>query len=385
MYRLARLLLPKNGRIMKFLRSVKKIILKKKGGNIILRRMPIYDQVISSYSIWSELFDTPDSETMGRMANSKNPCSLVYVIAYFDGLSEKYAEELSVLLVNSIGQEWKGVFLFSQECKANTTMQRIRMATHSDSRITFDNLPVDPDAEFVVIIRGGALPRLYALRVFGDALRADPNALVAYSDEDYLDSNGISINPWFKPEYSPLLMKQGMLLGPMVILRINSLTRRMIFDRLAIGHKNIEEILIETCLGIGATRTVHIPHVLFHDAFGIRSPLPLQFALPDPLPTTSIVIPSKNRWDLLGPCLESIKTTDWPREFFEVLIVDNNSDDEEYLNMLAMNEELGLIRVIRDNREFNWSHLNNIAAHESQGELLVFLNNDTEVSLILHG
>jgi len=377
--KLVKLILPKNSQLIRLLRKLITTIKKKKRVASILGLMPVYDQVISSYAIWSEIFDTPNIETLVQLDTSVKPLSIVYIIATFDEISEKYAVKLALSLLNSIGQDWKALFLFSHECKANITVQHIKKATLEDDRISFDSFSIEPNAEFVILINGGALPRSYALRVFADALRADPDILVAYSDEDFLNSKGTSIDPWFKPDYSPLLAKQGMLWGSMVILRVNSLSMNAIFEQAAIGHKPINEIVIKICSNINKAQVLHIRHVLFHNAIAIRRPLPLEFVLPDPMPTVSIIIPSKDRWDLLGPCLESIQKTDWPKELIEILIVDNNSNDQAYLNMLAIKEELNLIKVIKDNREFNWSRLNNIAANQSQGDMIVFINNDTEV------
>jgi GT2 family glycosyltransferase len=123
---------------------------------------------------------------------------------------------------------------------------------------------------------------------------------------------------------------------------------------------------------------MHIPHVLYHDAI-ITPRLPITLSLPENLPIISIIIPTRDRWDLLGPCLESIKCTDWPTERIEIIVVDNGSTDLMCLKMLEKATEERLIRVIRDDSQFNWSRLNNIAALKSRGSLLLFLNNDTEV------
>ena len=66
-------------------------------------------------------------------------------------------------------------------------------------------------------------------------------------------------------------------------------------------------------------------------------------------------------------------------ENFEVLIVDNNSTDAKtfaYFKMIEKNEN---VRVLKFPGEFNFAAINNFAASEASGEILILLNNDIEV------
>lgn len=103
----------------------------------------------------------------------------------------------------------------------------------------------------------------------------------------------------------------------------------------------------------------------------IRYPLPL------PRPRVSIVIASRDRLDLLQPCIESLQLTTYPN--FEIIVVDNGSHDPEVLKYLESQVSSGIITVIRDDGPFNWSALNNLGARSGSGDVLCLLNNDTEV------
>jgi GT2 family glycosyltransferase len=102
-----------------------------------------------------------------------------------------------------------------------------------------------------------------------------------------------------------------------------------------------------------------------------------------PLPATallSVIIPTRDRRDLLEPCISSIIAA---REFnripIEIIIVDNQSDDPDTIDYLrAVNGRNG-ISVLRHAAPFNWALLNNFAAAGAKGNVLVFLNNDTTV------
>lgn len=102
----------------------------------------------------------------------------------------------------------------------------------------------------------------------------------------------------------------------------------------------------------------------------------IEWSLPD-WPKVSIVVPSRHSRELLGPLLASLRATDYPH--LEVVIVDNSghsgSKDAWYAGELA-----GLDgRVLWwDGEPFNYSAVNNHGAANATGDVLVFMNDDTE-------
>ena len=96
-------------------------------------------------------------------------------------------------------------------------------------------------------------------------------------------------------------------------------------------------------------------------------------------PLISIIIPNKDHIDDLDLCISSIEEkSTWKN--YEILVVENNSEDKK---TFAYYEELQRryenVRVITWKKEFNYSAINNFAVRESQGEYLLFLNNDVEI------
>ena len=94
---------------------------------------------------------------------------------------------------------------------------------------------------------------------------------------------------------------------------------------------------------------------------------------------TSIIIPTKNGCSLLRQCIDSIldKTT---YQNYDIAVIDNGSDEIEsvaYINTLKNNAK---ITVIKDDRAFNFSSLNNKAVSLVSTEFICLLNNDIEVS-----
>lgn len=91
-------------------------------------------------------------------------------------------------------------------------------------------------------------------------------------------------------------------------------------------------------------------------------------------PLVSIIIPTKDRVELLRRCLDLIEKKTTYRHF-EILILDNQSEKKETLEYFARSPH----RVISVPGPFNYSRINNIGVTHAQGEILLFLNNDTEV------
>lgn len=100
--------------------------------------------------------------------------------------------------------------------------------------------------------------------------------------------------------------------------------------------------------------------------------------LPDPLPAVSIVIPTRDRVDLLTQVVEGLDRTDYPN--LEVVVVDNNSTDPETLTWLDRFDDGADRRVLRHPGEFNFSKITNAGVAASRGDIVVLLNNDIEVT-----
>jgi O-antigen biosynthesis protein len=102
----------------------------------------------------------------------------------------------------------------------------------------------------------------------------------------------------------------------------------------------------------------------------------VRWALPR-VPLVSIVVPTRDKGDVLRRCVESIEART-AYHALELVVVDNGSEDPGTLAYLAVLEARGT-RVLRWPHPFNWSAINNLAARAARGELLLFLNNDIEV------
>jgi GT2 family glycosyltransferase len=92
----------------------------------------------------------------------------------------------------------------------------------------------------------------------------------------------------------------------------------------------------------------------------------------------TLIIPTRNRFDLLRRCVESVyRKTTYPN--FELIIVDNQSDETATLNYLATLERERGVKILRYDAPFNFSAINNLAVRHARGEIIGLINNDLEV------
>jgi GT2 family glycosyltransferase len=230
--------------------------------------------------------------------------------------------------------------------------------------------PAGPDAPIALLLPGATL-RQGALERLADALAEAPDADLVYGDEVTQGPMALPVRSWFKPRYSPALAQAGVLFGRLVGLSARAAAR---LDR----SVPPDEALVRLAETLPSGSVRHLPRVLSVTTGAATPARPVAAPpLPDPLPRVSVLIPTRDRWSLLGPCLASLHETDWPAERLEIIVIDNGSSEPETLAQLALAADSGRIRVLRDDRPFNFARLNNLAAGQATGELLVFLNNDT--------
>lgn len=97
-------------------------------------------------------------------------------------------------------------------------------------------------------------------------------------------------------------------------------------------------------------------------------------------PLITVMIPNKDHTDDLDRCLTSLyKNAGYDN--FEVLVIENNSTDPETECYYAqIPQKFANCRVVRYQGGFNFSAINNFGAQFANGEQLLLLNNDIEIT-----
>jgi glycosyltransferase involved in cell wall biosynthesis len=241
-----------------------------------------------------------------------------------------------------------------------------------------------------------------------------PDAGLIYSDEDKMDMEGNRIEPFFKPDYSPdLLLSQNYFCHFTVI-------QKTLFEEVggfrdglngSQDHDLVLRVLEKT------DRVYHIPSILYHwrkipgstaavydsksyaweagrkaiqdtlynrniDATVFLGKFQGSYRVKRRLgdtPLVSIIIPFRDRPDLLEICLTSVlEKTSYP--FLELLCVNNDSREPQTRELIKRIGGMdSRIRFIDDPRPFNYSAINNRAVRQAGGEHVVLMNSDIQV------
>jgi len=119
---------------------------------------------------------------------------------------------------------------------------------------------------------------------------------------------------------------------------------------------------------------VHIPQ---SDAVR-RPPVPVAFRPPCALPDLAVIIPNRNRPDLLAQCLSFME---FPNQFrAELVIVDNDSDDPAIPAMYAQLRERHGAKIVSMKQRFNFARMVNLGVSASKSTTFVLLNNDVQIT-----
>lgn len=233
--------------------------------------------------------------------------------------------------------------------------------------------------QYVCVLRAGDRLSEHALYWMAEAVHGRDVAF-AYADEDAIDENGARSAPRFKPDWSPEHLRSLNYVGRWAVIRARELAAAGGLGALS-PHDDGHELNLRVTRVLRGEQIAHVPAVLYHRAAAYPAPRPLarvRHALPAKPPLVSIVVPTRDGVDFLRGCIESVRAKSSYRDY-ELLVVDNQSREPRALEYLRALEESAQARVLRFERPFNFSAMNNFAARQARGAVLVLLNNDTEV------
>jgi len=327
-----------------------------------------------------------------------------------------------------------------ETAKTSAAVKKIAIEGAPSSFACFEAGVREAEGDFCMVFTAPGRLEKDAARVALKVLLEEPEADVVYTDEDRVE-DGMLMDPCFKPDFDPELLESGPYLGHFMIVRtglLKSAAAHAAEDADGMGSAAAFYAL-ELRLSEAASKVVHVESALFHascreeitpkDAEEMAAVLNLYFertgiaakaegaakgsaqeaeeaaeggpaqkaaaaaaaltplkvtpVLPDE-PMVSVIIPNNDEPDALRKLLESLFSK-CGYGSYEVIVAENNSQLED---TFALYEEMekahGNFRVAVYSKDgenpFNYSLVNNYAAGLAKGSLLLFLNNDTEVT-----
>lgn len=272
--------------------------------------------------------------------------------------------------------------------------------------------------EFVALLDHDDELHPFALYRIAQQMGQHPDIDLFYTDEDKIDERGQRSQPYFKCDFNYELLLSHNMVCHLGAYRLGIAREIGGFCKGLEGAQDYDFALrfIER---VGRARVGHIPRVLYHwrmhaqstatsasakpyaieasrravkehlQRTGVRAEIlaadavpemnRVRYELPASEPSVDIVIPTRDRADLLEMVLGSLFGKTKYRNF-RVIVVDNGSVEKKTHELLAAWTVKGRVEVLRVDAPFNFSHLNNAAVARSNADFVLLLNNDIEIT-----
>ncbi|WP_321884431.1 glycosyltransferase family 2 protein [Paraburkholderia bannensis] len=382
---------------------------------------------LASYQDWIYQFDTLSADTRRAMLGNLRGVGDHPVFAIGIEVGDVSTDHLETAILSVVGQIYPHWWLIIEDRREGAEDKLVLPSNlRSDARISIISGNGSSDApatldrklaewgEWITYLGPEDVLPEHALYVLADAIRRDPDVDLIYADEDSIDAQGTRHSPRFKSDWNDDLGLSSDLFTGLAVYRTGVFTAAGGRDPRHGSASRFDMTL--RCLGhTSGDRILHIPRVLYHGrayAEAVNDPVAqkrareagrqaverhlsrigapavvfakehghhVQYAVPEKKPLVSLIIPTRNGFDLLSRCVDSIIEKTRYRAF-EIIIVDNGSDDRETLAYMAKVSAEHGVRVIRDDSPFNYSALNNRAVQVARGQFVALVNNDVEVS-----
>ncbi len=381
-----------------------------------------------SYALWVEQFDTIDQSTRDRIRDrvaqlSRQPTMSVIMPVYnppadllraaIESVRAQLYDSWELCIADDCSSEAYVADILAEYEAKDPRIKVARRDTNGHISAASNTALGLATGEWVGCLDHDDVLAEHALAMAALAMADHPGAGIVYSDEDKLDADAHRHSPYFKPDFDPLLLIGQNYLSHLCLFRRDLVTQAGGYRE---GYEGSQDwdLTLRVCELLAPDQVVHVPHVLYHwrahagstasmvsakpyavDA-GRRAVVDhlartgrsgrvtrigrsgynrVTWAPPEPGPLVSVVIPTRDG-TLLQRCIDSVLAlTTYPD--FELVVVDNSSRTLPTLGYLRANEDR--VRVIRDERPFNYSAINNFAVRQTSGEIICLLNDDTEV------
>jgi glycosyltransferase involved in cell wall biosynthesis len=396
----------------------------------IFREQVDGEEIAGGYARWIRCYDRLQQDDLRRIREEiahfhYSPLISVLLPVYNSNLTwlrraissvEKQLYPRWELCVVDDASTHRKLWSFLQKCARRNPRIKVMRRTENGhiSAASNDALGL-ANGDFVALLDHDDELAPTALYFVALALNKKRDLKLLYSDEDKLDAQNRRFEPYFKSDWNPELFLAQNFISHLSVYRAD-LVRRVGGFRIGFEGSQDYDLTLRCIEQIKPNEIEHLPWVLYHWRTGDQSTascvtakpyaqeaarravqehldrkgiagtvmsghgvyLQTKYALPTERPMVSVVIPTRDKASSLQKCLESIfHKTDYQR--YEVIVLDNESNDAETLEFLATLKQRERIRIERIEDAFNYSRLNNRGVEMSLGTFVALLNNDVEV------
>lgn len=381
------------------------------------------------YQVWLDLYDRPGAAAQAHAPASGSGEPKISIVLPVYNAPEKWLLKAIGSVVDQSYPNWE-LCIANDASTAPHVRRLLDRAAREDARIKVVHRPVNghisassnsaldlATGDWIALLDHDDELHPMALLEVAEAIGRNPQWRIIFSDEDKIDEKGRRFDPYMKSDWNYDLFLSHNCISHLGVYHAQ-LIREIGGFTLGMEGSQDWDLALRAIERIGSDQIGHIPKVLYHwraiqgstalapqekdyahDAGiraiqahldrcgsggrvesipGLRGNYRVRYALPSPVPSVSIIIPTRDGVELLRACIESIHAlTTYPD--YEILVVDNQSSDRASLEYLAQLETTGRARVISYDEPFNYSRINNHAVTQARGQVVCLLNNDITV------
>ncbi|MEH0873331.1 glycosyltransferase [Pectobacterium cacticida] len=289
----------------------------------------------------------------------------------------------------------------------------IWLSSDPNQKSPLNDVLAKTSTSYLIVLRAGERLLPHASLLLAEHRLRFPSARAFYFDEAIL-KEGKAENPMLKPECNIDMLRSFPYIGRNLAVDVSTLRQQGIIP--SIGESlELHDVVWQVIEQEGPQAIRHIPEVLVYTTDPLFDWLNSDSVMqhyPDIIqrhlsrchvdavvsrhyddgicriqyqhankPLVSIIIPTRDHLPVISRCIETLmERTQYLN--YELLIVDNQSTEAgtcQYLRQLAA-MELTQVQVLSWPHPFNFSAINNFAAQKAKGDVLLFLNNDTEIT-----
>lgn len=383
------------------------------------------------HSLWVKAFDTlhdSDREGIHRHIERFLSRPIISVIMPVYNTPEQYLRQAIESVQNQLYPDWELCIADDASTMAHVK-EILNEYREKDSRIkvTFrkenghiseaSNSAIEmASGEYITFLDHDDELSEHALYYVANEINQFADANIIYSDEDKIDADGNRYEPHFKPDWNLDMLYSNNYLNHLTVYR-SALVKEVGGLRKDFHGSQDHDLCLRCSTKVEPDKIRHIPRILYHwraipgstalsssekrypEAASIKSlkehfqsedtnikvehgedpfTYRIYYPLPDSPPLVSIIIPTRDRSDLLKLCVESIRErTEYKN--YEIIIIDNQSSDISTLTYMKTLEKNGQAKISRYDHPFNFSGINNYGVSKANGEIICLMNNDIEV------